>query len=466
MEQISFGTSGWRATLDVFTDERVRIVAQAAATYFQDVEEKPYAPVAVGYDARETSEGFAESIAEVLAGNGFDVVLTERDTPTPVVSHAVLERELTGAVVVTASHNPPEYNGLKVLPADGAPPLPDVSDAIEANLAPPERVLPAKRGTIERFDPIPAHARHATELVGSYFDTDLDGLTVVYDALHGSGRGVTDALLESAGADVIRRRCTRDPNFGGTSPEPGPENLRSLAEAVEEHDADLGIANDGDADRVVACTPERGYLDGNLLFAAMYEGLLTEGDASGSVVRTVSTTALLDRIAEEYGESVQEVPVGFKWIAKGMCEHDALVGGEESDGFTIRGHVRQKDGVLIALLVAAMDVTESIDDRVDRITDTYGGIYADKTSVDCPDERKAEALDALEEDLPETVAGEPVDRIVTLDGVKLFLEDGTWLLVRPSGTEPKLRVYVESPHEDRVTPVLEAGKALVEGVFE
>ena len=465
MQQISFGTSGWRATLDVFTDERLRYVAQAAATYLRELEGGDGRPVAVGYDARESSPEFARTVAEVLTDNGFDVVLPDRDCPTPTIAYAVLERGLAGALVITASHNPPEYNGVKFLTGDGVSAPPAVADALEANLAPPEQLSPEERGAIERFDPVPAHAGHSLDLVGSFYDTDLSGLRIVYDALHGSGRDVTDALLESAGAEVIRRRCSRDPEFGGTAPEPASDNLAELVTAVDRHDADVGIANDGDADRVAVCTPERGYLDGNHLFATLYEALLTGGGASGSAVRTVSTTALIDRIAEAHGETVHEVPVGFKWVAEAMDQHDALFGGEESGGYTVRGNVRGKDGVLIALLIGAITAAEPLDARLDRLVDTYGGISTDKESVDCPDERKADVLGTIERQLPDHLAGLGVERVGTLDGVKLFLEDGSWLLVRPSGTEPKLRIYVESPHDERVKPVLEAGEAFVDDIL-
>ncbi len=462
MDRISFGTAGWRATLDVFTDERVRIVAQAVATYLGGTDR----PVAVGYDARETSAGFADSAASVLAANGLDVLLAERDCPTPAISHAIVERELAGAIVITASHNPPEYNGVKFIPDSGAPAMPEITEAIEANLARPESLPADEHGRIERFDPVAAHTAHVRRLTADYFEPDLSGMTVVYDAIHGSGRGVTDALLEAAGAEVVRRRCELDPTFGGTAPEPSAENLGGLEAAVAEHDADLGVANDGDADRIAVCTPERGYLNENLLFAALYEALLTDGGASGSAVRTVSTTFLIDRIADAHGELVHEVPVGFKWVADAMERHDALIGGEESGGFTVRGNVRQKDGVLLALLSAAMCAAEPIDDRLDRIVDRHGRIYAGKTSVDCPTDWKAEAISALEGEIPDSVAGVAVDRIVTLDGFKLLLEDGSWLLIRPSGTEPKLRVNAESSDPERLEAVLDAGRGLVEAALE
>ncbi|MFC3477781.1 phosphoglucomutase/phosphomannomutase family protein [Halobacterium litoreum] len=453
MDAISFGTDGWRATLDVFTSERVRVVAQATADYL-DSEGHGGETVAVGYDARETSRGFADDVADVLATNGFDVVLPERDCPTPVISHAVAERDFAGALVITASHNPPEYNGVKFLPEDGAPALPEVTEAIEANLREPEEG--EQTGEIREEDLVADHADHCRSLV----DADLEGLTVVYDAMHGSGRGVTDALLEAAGADVIRLRCERDPEFGGTSPEPDEANLQGLAMAVNEHDADLGVANDGDADRVAAVTPDRGVLDGNRFYALAYDYLL-EGD-SGPAVRTVSTTFLVDRLADAHGCEVVETPVGFKWVAEAMGEHDALFGGEESGGYTMRGHVRQKDGVLMALLASAAASERGVDDRLDAIAAEHGEIHQDKVSVDCPDDRKAGVLADLEAELPDTVAGVDVAEVNDTDGFKILLEDGTWLLVRPSGTEPKMRVYAEADSPERVRNLLDAGRGLVE----
>ena len=454
MDEISFGTDGWRATLDTFTDERVRMVGQAVADYLAD--EGHDERVIVGYDARETSEGFAESLAEVLAGNGFDVVLPERDRPTPLVAWTIVDRDLSGALMVTASHNPPEYNGVKFIPDDGAPALPEVTEKIEARLAEPNLLPEEERGEIQRVNIVDSHFAHARALVGA----DLSGLSVVYDAMHGSGRGVTDALLESAGADVHCLRCERDPTFGGSSPEPSGENLEELVEAVRERGADLGIANDGDADRITVVTPERGHLDENLFFAAVYDSLLE--DDSGPAIRTVSTTFLIDRIAEAHDEEVFEVAVGFKWVAQGMKEHDALMGGEESGGFSVRGHIREKDGVLMALLAAAAAVEEPLDDRVDRLTEEHGRIVADKISVECPDDEKARVLSDLEGEIPDSVADREVAKVVTIDGFKLLLDDGSWLLVRPSGTEPVLRVYAEADSEERVEALLAAGREIVE----
>jgi phosphomannomutase len=451
-EAIAFGTDGWRATLSEFTTPRVRMVGQAVATYLDD--EGREGPVAVGYDARDTSRGFAEQLARVLAANGRDVTVAKRDCPTPILAWTVAEGDYAGGLVVTASHNPPEYNGVKFVPHDGAPALPPVTDAIEQRLAVPDPVEPY--GCVTERDLVTPFSDHAVGFV----DTDLDGLPVVYDAMHGSGRGVTDALLKRGGAAVERLRCTRDPTFGGTPPQPSPDNAAQLVERVTAGGAALGIVNDGDADRIGVVTPRRGFLDPSTYLAVLYDSLLE--DATGDVVRTVSTSSLVDRVAESRGRAVHETGVGFKWVAVAMGEHDALCGGEESGGFGVRGHLRNKDGVLLALLTAAIEAERPIDDRIDALVDAHGEVYQDRTSVACPDAHKTTVLETLEASLPESVAGVAVADVNTVDGYKVTLADDTWLLVRPSGTEPKMRVYAEATSPERVAELLGAGRDLVE----
>ena len=454
-DAISFGTDGWRAILNEFTSSRVRTVGQSVATYLH--EEDFDAPVAVGYDARESSPGFARDLAEVLTANGFDVLIPDRDVPTPLVAWTIVDGGLAGACMITASHNPPEYNGVKFVPADGAPALPEVTERIEANLAEPRSVPDAEQGEVREVDFVGPYAEHTLD----FADTDaVSDITVAYDAMHGSGRGVTDALLDRAGASVSRLRCEADPTFGGSAPEPTAENLDALVERVTDGGADLGIANDGDADRIGIVTPERGYLDPNLVFAVLYDYLL-EAD-SGPAVRSVPTTFLIDRVADAHDEAVSETQVGFKWIARGMAADDALIGGEESGGFGVRGHVRGKDGVLVALLAAAAESDEPIDERVARLLDEHGDVHQDRIGLSCPDSEKARVLSELEGDLPDSVAGRKVSEVVTIDGFKILLEDGSWILVRPSGTEPKLRVYAEAESESGVDELLETGRALVE----
>ncbi|WP_276273297.1 phosphoglucomutase/phosphomannomutase family protein [Haloarcula litorea] len=451
---ITFGTDGWRATLEEFTAPRVRMVGQAVATTLREAGAS--GTVAVGYDARETSRGFAEELSRVLCANGFDALLPERDTPTPVVAWTVRDRDLAGALQITASHNPPEYNGVKYIPEGGAPALPDVTEAVVANLAEPDPLPESEWGSVTEADLVADYADHAL----GYADADLAGLSVAYDAMHGSGRGVTDALLRRAGADVTSLRDERDPDFGGGSPEPAAENVEALVERVREGDAEIGVVNDGDADRIGVVTPERGYLDPNLFFAAVYDYLLESRE--GDVVRTVSTSSIVDRVAEAHGRAVHEVAVGFKWVAEAMGDHDALFGGEESGGFGLTDHLRNKDGVLVALVAAAAEAEEPLDARVDRLLDEHGEIHQGRVSVDCPEDRKGPVLTELEETLPESVAGVAVEAVTTVDGFKIALADGTWVLVRPSGTEPKLRVYAEAGSRARVDELLDAGRDLVE----
>ncbi|MFC7249092.1 phosphoglucomutase/phosphomannomutase family protein [Halomicroarcula sp. GCM10025324] len=451
---IEFGTDGWRATLDLFTEPRVRMVGQAAASYLRD--EGETGPVLVGYDARDTSRGFAEALADVLTANGFDVTLPTRDTPTPVVAWTARNEGYAAALQITASHNPPEYNGVKFLAGDGAPTLPEVTEQIEANLAEPDSLPEDEHGTVTETDLIEPYLDHALE----YADADLEGLTVAHDAMHGSGRGVTDELLRRAGAETVTLRDELDPEFGGGAPEPEAENVEELIELVASGEASVGFVNDGDSDRIGVVTPERGFLDPNLFLAAMYDFLLES--RTGPVVRTVSTSSIVDRVAEAHDEEVFETAVGFKWVAQALAEHDALFGGEESGGFGLTDHVRNKDGVLLSLLAAAAEHEESLDARVDRLLAEHGEIHQGRISVDCPDDRKDPVLGALEEQIPDSVAGEPVDGVNTIDGFKLRLEDGTWLLVRPSGTEPKLRVYAEAGSTDRVEELLASGRELVE----
>ena len=454
-EPIVFGTDGWRAELDTFTTERVEIVAQSVAAYLSS-HGIANAPLAIGYDPRDGSRGFARAAAEVIRNNGIEVRLAGRDIPTPALAWNIAERRLAGGLMITASHNPPEYNGIKFITSDGSPALPSVTNALESLLSEPRSVPAAHRASIEPLDGIDAYLEHVVALVGT---DDISDLRIVYDAMHGSGRGVTDRVLKTAGAEVESLRCTRDPTFGGAGPEPSQERLETLIETVSRTGADLGLANDGDADRVAVVTPDHGYLDPNLLFACAYDYLLESG--SGPVIRSVPTTSLVDRVAAEHDEEVIETQVGFKWIAHAMREHDALMGGEESGGFSIRGHVREKDGVLMALLVAAMEASVAIDDRLEQLFATHGTIVQDRSGIPCPNDQKDALISALGEALPDEIAGSPIEGVSEVDGYKVTLADGSWMLVRPSGTEPVMRIYAEAGTQARVDDVLDAGRSLL-----
>ncbi len=456
LDRISFGTDGWRDHRSAFTDTRVRAVASAFADHLHELDVGTDR-VAIGYDARRDSPDIARTIAETITAYGFDVWLASRDCPTPAIASVIDEFDLVGGVMVTASHNPPAYNGIKLIPYGGAPALPELTDAIEANLGRETEPEGYPSGSTTSFD----FVEHHVETVLSRVDTALHDLTVAYDAMYGSGRGVTDTALERAGANVRRLRCDRKEDFGGDAPEPDEHRLKTLIEVVTSGEADLGIANDGDADRVAIVTPS-GFVNAHLLFALMYEDLLK--DASGPAVRTVSTTFLIDRIAEAHHEQVIETAVGFKWVAAAMAQHDALIGGEESGGFTVRGHVREKDGPLAALLLADAHHRRSIDERVDDLLDQYGQIFQVTESVDCPDEEKATVLHDLNEQQPTQLAGRSVEAINDTDGLKFLLEDGSWVLIRPSGTEPKLRVYAEAASESSLRALIDAATSILDKI--
>lgn len=445
LDRISFGTDGWRDDREAFTDTRVDAVGDAFVRYLVEAGHDD-APIAVGYDARPGAKEIGSRLADRATYAGFDVWFAPRDTPTPAIAAAIDSFDLAGGFMVTASHNPPEYHGIKLIPAGGAPAVPSVTDRVAETLGDGPVRTPASAGSVDDFDFIEFHI----ELVLDRIDASLDGMSVVYDAMHGSGRGVTDTVLEESGAEVTRLRCDRSADFGGSPPEPTESHLSELIELVVEGDAAFGIANDGDADRVAIVT-EEGYVDPNLLFAVLYEHLL-ETD-SGPAVRTVSTTSLIDRIATAHGEDIIETPVGFKWVAEAIGEHDALIGGEDSNGLTIRGHVREKDGVLVGLLAAAVHASRPFDERIDALFEQYGTIAHVTKNVDCPEAGKEPVLEAMATDSPDSFDGIDVVSTSDVDGRKFTLADGSWVLVRPSGTEAKLRVYAEATDAARTEAI-------------
>ncbi len=445
--EVSFGTDGWRAQQTVITDQRLRAVAGGVTRVLDEP-----GPLVIGYDARASAADYAETLADAVAETGRDVLLTDRDCPTPALATAIVREDGAGGLMVTASHNPPEYCGVKFIPADGAPAPTAVTDAIEAHLGEPPKV--ATPGAVDTVDLIDPYVGTVCERI----DADLSGLTVAYDAMYGSGRGVTDRVLTTLGADVERLRCERDPDFGGGAPNPTPERLETLQARVDGEDCALGLATDGDADRVAVVTPTE-VVGANRLFAALYDWLLET--RQGPAVRTVSTTALIDRIARDHGASVVETPVGFKYVAAAMREQDALMGGEESGGFAVRGHLPNKDGSFVGGLAAAASVEQPLDARLARIAERYGRRHSGRVSVDCPDAEKDATMAAVETRAPATLDDEAVDETNATDGVKLILESDDWVLVRPSGTEPKLRIYAEADTADRRDRLLEAGQRLV-----
>ncbi|MBI2080347.1 MAG: phosphoglucomutase/phosphomannomutase family protein [candidate division NC10 bacterium] len=472
MTPIKFGTSGWRGILaDDFTFARARIVTAAIARY---VKESGLADrgVVVGYDTRFLSEAFARDAAAGLAAAGLPVSLCTRDAPTPALASEILHRGAAGGINVTASHNPPEYNGIKFSMASGGPALPEVTAAIEAEAnrllagppLPPPSLSGLPAGRIIPTDPYPAYAARVLALL------DLAclrraRLRVVVDPLYGTGRGYLDVLCREVGCEVSVIHDHRDPLFGGGTPEPSAENLRDLAGAMRERGAHLGLATDGDADRFGILDSDGTFVEPNYLLGLLLDYLAGTRGWQGGVARSVATTHLVDAAAQRRGVPVYETPVGFKYIGDLLTQGKILLGGEESAGLTVKGHVPEKDGILACLLAAEMVAANGGRPIAALLQDLYravGTILSRRINLPLSPAGAAR-LRAVLASPPTTLGGERVRSVNRLDGTKLLLEDGSWVLLRPSGTEPMVRLYVEAHSPERLDALEAAGRGLLDG---
>ena len=443
MTKIKFGTAGWRAILsDEFTFDNVKRVLDAIILYIRN--EGIDRPVVVGSDTRFLAKQFREMTAEHLAKNGIDVLLTNRDCPTPVISFVIRNEKLAGGINFTASHNPPEYQGIKFSPADGALAGTETTKTIEAMIDQPVE-LTGKKGVITEINPIEDYLETVAKLLD--FDTIKNAnLKIAYDALYGTGRGYLDELLKRAGADVTVIHNNLNPLFGGKRPEPSPENLEELISLVKENDFNLGVSTDGDADRFGVIDSDGTFFEANkvLCFVAWHQ--FRNKKKTGRIVRNVATTTYLDRIADYFGVELVEVPVGFKNIGPYIIEGNVLVGGEESAGLTIGGHVPDKDGILACALVVELIAMEkkSLKEIWNDIENAVGTGWNDRIDLELDDEKKAKILDKFAQQSKENILGRKVLKFNGIDGYKFTFSPSEWVLVRPSGTEPIIRCYMES----------------------
>jgi phosphomannomutase len=472
--KITFGTSGWRAILaDDFTFANVRVAVAAIAKTLERNGQANRGVVIAG-DYRFFSEEFMALTARVLAGYKVPSYLTPVGTPTPVVSYELLRRGCAGAINFTASHNPHEYQGLKFNGADGGPAPVSVTKALEAEveaiLASGETIPEAKmeeareQGLIRDIDPKVEYFKRLREMVR--FDLLRKAhMKVVYDAMHGCGIGYMDALLAEAGVQTKMLHMQRDPFFGGHHPEPGVAELEEASKLVKSWPAHLGLANDGDADRFGVIDADGTYLTPNEILAILLNHLLQTREWKGAVVRSVATTHLLNEIAQAKGVEVRETPVGFKYIAEVMDKEPILLGGEESGGLTVHGHVPEKDGILACLLMAEVAGASgrNLKSVLAQIHKDYGAFYGDRLNLKLKDGLKETLLDRMQNDPPTALAGKKVEKVVTLDGYKFLLSGGDWLMVRFSGTEPLVRCYVESRTQEGLEALREAGRRLTAG---
>ncbi len=482
---IHFGTDGWRAVIsDTFTFHNLRLLSQAIADAMAAEDwhlgdgtspENPRLMV-VGFDTRFLSDRYAADVARVLAGNGFTVRLTQADAPTPAVSYAVKHFGAAGGVMITASHNAPRYNGLKLKAAYGGSALPEQCGRVEMYLnLNEERVRgpnlmdydqAVARGLIKRFNPTAPYHEHLRTLV------DLDVIAgnpqyVVVDSMYGSGRGQIKSILQGTGCEVYEIRGEMNPGFGGVHPEPIASNLGALAGAIAAGHGQIGLATDGDADRIGAMDGRGQFVDPHKILALLLKYLVELKGLKGKVVKTVSTTRMLDRLAAKYGLECIETPVGFNHIADLMLAEDVLIGGEESGGISVRGHIPEGDGVLLGLMLLEMVCAYNapLHELVTALLKEVGP--AEYARLDLRLARpvvKSEMVHRLAEGAPQAIGGLRVERVLSQDGVKYVMSDDSWLLIRPSGTEPVLRVYVEARDHSMLEALMAYGRHVAESV--
>ncbi len=477
---IRFGTDGWRAVIsEEFTFDNVRHVAQAIAgetlanAHERDGNGRPV--VVVGFDTRFLSDRYAIAVAEVLAANGIEVLLAQADAPTPMVSYAIVHHAADGGVMITASHNPPRYNGIKLKSVHGGSASPETAKAVEArihaNLAQgvePKRMEYADAvgaGLIHRFDPLPAYDAHIRRIVD--FDTIRAGnLRVAVDPMYGAGRVYLRELLSEAGCNVTELRSEMNPGFNGIHPEPIARHLGPLIEEIQRDAYHIGVATDGDADRIGAVDPTGVFIDPHCIMALLVEYLVRDRGMRGAIVKTVSTTQMLNRLALRHGLPIRETPVGFNHISDLMLQEQVLLGGEESGGISVLGHIPEGDGVLMALLLVEMVAARKLSlaqqlDELMSAADIGRFCYA---RLDQPVKpfSKSDLVDRLASTAPAAIGDVPIVEVNCRDGVKYVLQDDSWLLIRPSGTEPVLRIYAESRSDERVQEMLQMGAAMAQ----
>ncbi|MBA3713885.1 MAG: phosphoglucomutase/phosphomannomutase family protein [Pyrinomonadaceae bacterium] len=461
---IRFGTSGWRAVIaDEFTFDNVRRVTTAICQYVRSTAGGESRPLIVGYDTRFLGELFSKQCVNVITAHGLDALLCDRPTPTPTISHAIRDRRAAGAINFTASHNPPEYSGMKFSTADGAPALPETTKQLEELIreipATPASTADAGRNNqSESYDPRPTYIADLQNKIRFDVIAEAKG-RYAYDPLWGTGRGYLDYALREHGIDVETIHDWRDVLFGGRSPEPGEDHLDELRAAVKERGCALGLATDGDGDRFGLLDADGTFITPNNLIALLFDYLAESRGWTGGVARSVATSHLVDRVAEARGLPLYETPVGFKFIGELINQDKITLGGEESAGLSIRGHYPEKDGILACLLAAEAVAARgaSLSAQLEALYARVGRLENGRIGVRLTPDIAASLPARLSRD-PEQIGGRRVAHLNRTDGVKFIFDDGAWLLMRPSGTEPMVRIYAESESADDLEVLLEQGR--------
>ncbi|MDI9644002.1 MAG: phosphoglucomutase/phosphomannomutase family protein [Candidatus Verstraetearchaeota archaeon] len=460
--RINFGTDGWRSKLDGdFTPENVARVADAIARYLQETRRADRG-VFIGYDGRGTSRGLAETCVSVLASAGVECFMPPSPVPTPVAAFSAVRYSLAGSIMITASHNPPEYNGIKFIPHYGGPAMPEITRRIE-QLIPqdPPRSIRTRSGKtpVIELNPLEDYLRHLSGILKS----GLSGVRVIVDPMYGATSGFSREVLEHLGATVESIRDRAAPDLGGLIPDPIPENLGELRSRVLSSNCDLGIAFDGDGDRLTAVTSSGVFLMVNQLLPLLYIHLLERRSIRGDVARTVATSHLVDRVAASHGQRTIEVPVGFKYIGELLMRKEVVIGGEESGGMSFGLHIPEKDGVASAAML--MESIKSsglpLGEMYDRLQADYGRFFSGR--IDLRGELRGDPIGSVEAALRDKgeLLGKVIQSVDRKDGIKILLGDGSWILFRKSGTEDVVRVYAESSEKAFTQSLLDYGRSLV-----
>jgi len=459
--KIKFGTDGWRGVIsEDFTFRNVRRVAQAIADYYnRRLNNKGQKPkIAVGYDTRFLSDRYAKEVSQVLAGNGIDVILSDRAIPTPMLSFAVKNKKLTAGVMITASHNPAEYNGIKIKTSSGAAAGLEVTDKIERLLSGASGITHRLSGRIKEED----LTKDYMSFLKSYIDLRRfknAKFKVLVDAMYGSGNGFIADILKGTKIKLQFMRSDVNPSFAGIRPEPVLENLRPTVERLKKEKFDLCLVLDGDADRI-ACFAGRGvFISPQKILGLLTLHLSQDRKMSGGVVKTIVGTTLIDKITKQLNLRLFETPVGFKYISALMEKENVLVGGEEAGGIGFKGYIPERDGTLAGLLLLEMMIyrNKTMLEILNEMEDRFGRYYYLREDL------KLQAPSSKLQDLQKIkrILGKEVVEVKDYDGIKLICSDGSWLMFRSSGTEPLIRVYAESGGLKRSEKLIEFGKGLI-----
>jgi len=460
---IKFGTDGWRAVIsEDFTFDNVKRVSQAIADYFNKRVEKP--EMVIGYDTRFLSHRYAQTVAEVLAGNGIKVYFINRPSPTPMVCFFIKKNKLSGGVIVTASHNPYQYNGIKIKMDYAGPADPEVTKEIESFIDKSEikkisQKEAIEKGLCELVDPSPEYIK----FLRNYLDISLfkkKSYKVLVDVMYGTGDNFIPEILKGTKCRVTLLHNEINPYFGGINPEPIPKNMQEVVLKMKKEKFDLAIVNDGDADRVACVRPDGKIINAGQVLALIILHLLEDKKWEGGVVKTISNTTLIEKIAQRYNLKLYETPVGFKYIAKLMQEEDILAGGEESGGIGVKNYIPERDGMLTGLLILEMMAyrKKTIIEIMNDVEREFGKFYYVREDIHYPEELKKRLFLLLKEKPFEHILDKKVTQIKDFDGIKFILSDESWLLFRLSGTEPILRIYAEAHTEKFAQNLLNFGK--------